>query len=159
MRGYNPTKPVAWDNYAIKVDYYTCDRSDLERTEYFGSAKEFAEWLDAFEYCRNSDVTGWTGDSATMEAVESFRKESVVRAIPEFITEFNTNDGSSEFIGADQFHNLRRMFSRDRENYRIHRHFADNAKVYSVMFIGNGEPTLSTYVWHVPFGADELPIS
>jgi wyosine [tRNA(Phe)-imidazoG37] synthetase (radical SAM superfamily) len=94
-----------------------------------------------------------------MRAVESYRTDYPYRAIPEFITEYNTNDGSSEIIGADQFRNLRRMFATDRKNYRIHRHFADNAKVYSVMFIGNGEPTLSTYVWHVPFGADELPIS
>jgi hypothetical protein len=158
MRGYNPTKPITWDNYAVKVDFFTSDRPNLERTEYFGSAIEFAEWLDAFDY-GNGDVFGWTGDSATMEAVESFRKESAFVAIPEFITEYNTNDGSSEIIGADQFHNLRRMFAKDRANYRIHRHFADNAKVYSVMFIGNGEPTLSTYVWHVPFGAEELPIT
>jgi hypothetical protein len=158
MRGYNPTKPVAWDNYAIKADYYTCDRSDLERTEYFSSAKEFAEWLDAFEYCKNSDVTGWTGDSATMHAVESYRKESDVRAIPEFITEFNTSDGSSEIIGADHFHNLRRMFSRD-SDYCVHHFFADVAKVYAVMYVGEGEARLSSYVWHVPFGADEIPIS
>lgn len=156
MRGYNPTKPVAWDNYAIKANYYTCDRSDLERTEYFGSAKEFAEWLDGFQYCRNSDVVGWTGDGATMDAVESFRSESPFVAIPDFITEYNTNTGSSEEIGADQFHTLVRMFRTDRDNYRVHRHFADNAKVYSVMYIGKGEPTLSTYVWHVPFGSDEL---
>lgn len=78
------------------------------------------------------------------------------RAIPEFITEYNTNDGTSEIIGADQFHNLRRMFRKDRENYRIHRHYAEHAKVYSVMYIGNGAAELSSYVWHVPFGSDEL---
>jgi hypothetical protein len=158
MRGYNPTKPIAWDNYAVKVDYFTNDRPNLERTEYFGSASEFAEWLDSFDY-RNGDVFGWSGDSATVRAVDSYRTEYPYRSLPEFITEYNVNDGSETVIGADQFHRLRRMFSRDRANYRIHRHFCGDAKVYSVMFIGNGEPTLSTYVWHVPFGADETPIS
>lgn len=156
MRGYNPTKPIAWDNYAIKADYYTCDRSNLERVEYFSGAKEFAEWLDEFPYCKNSDVTGWTGDSATMEAVDSYRKENNVRAIPEFITEFNTNSGTEEIVGADQFHNLRRMFQRDPE-YTVNRHFCGDAKVYSVMYLGRdgkGPQFLSSYVWHVPFDAD-----
>lgn len=157
MRGYNPTKPVTMWNYAIEAEY-GFNGENLIRSAFFGSAKEFAEWLDAFDY-GSGDVFGWHGCAATMEAVESFRKESEYVAIPDFITEYNTNDGSSEIIGADQFHNLRRMFSRDRANYRIHRHFADNAKVYAVMYIGNGEPTLSTYVWHVPFGADEIPVS
>jgi hypothetical protein len=157
MRGFNPTKPVSMWNRAIEAEY-ALNGENLIRSAFFGSAKEFAEWLDAFDY-ESGDIFGWSGDSATMEAVESFRKESEYVAVPEFITEFNTNDGSSEIIGADQFHNLCRMFSRDRKNYRIHRHITDDAKVYSVMFIGNGEPTLSTYVWHVPFGADEMPIS
>lgn len=157
MDAFNPTKAVSEMNFAIEAEYYL-NGENLIRSARFGSAIEFAEWLDTFDY-GSGDVLGWTGDSATMRAVASYRKDDSIRALPEFITEYNTNDGSSEIIGADQFHNLRRMFRNDRENYRIHRHFADNAKVYSVMFIGNGEPTLSTYVWHVPFGADEIPIS
>lgn len=157
MDGFKVTEPVSEMNFAIEVEYYL-NGENLIRSARFGTAKDFAEWLDAFDY-KSGDVLGWTGDSATMRAVESYRTDYPYRAIPDFITEYNTNDGSSEIIGADQFRNLRRMFATDRKNYRIHRHFADNAKVYSVMFIGNGEPTLSTYVWHVPFGADEIPIS
>ncbi|UUG69552.1 hypothetical protein SEA_SHAM_252 [Streptomyces phage Sham] len=157
MRGYNPTKAVSEMNFAIEAEYYL-NGENLIRSARFGTAMEFAEWLDSFDY-NSGDVLGWTGDSATMRAVASYRKDEFIREIPEHITEFNTNDGSSEIIGADQFHSLRRMFQRDRENYRIHRHFAESAKVYSVMFIGDGEPRLSTYVWHVPFGADEIPIS
>ena len=155
---FNPAKPVNQWNRAIEVDYFTCDRPELQRTEFFGSAKEFAEWLDEFPYCKNSDVVGWTGDGATMEAVDSFRKEPMY-ALPEFITMYNVNDGTHEIVGVDVFHNLRRMFAKDRANYRIHRHFADNAKVYSVMSIQNGDAELSSYVWHVPFGTDEIPIS
>jgi hypothetical protein len=155
MRGYNPAKPVSMWNRAIEVNYFTSDRPNLERTEYFGSAKEFAEWLDAFDY-KNGDVFGWTGCGATMEAVASFRKESEFVAIPEFITEFNTNAKTEEIIGADQFHQLRRMFQRDPE-YTVNRHFCGNAKVYSVMYLGSdgeGPQFLSSYVWHVPFDAD-----
>jgi len=157
MRGFNPTKAVSETNFAIEAEYYL-NGENLIRSARFGTAMEFGEWLDAFDY-NSGDVLGWTGDSATMRAVASYRKDDFIRAVPEFITEFNTNDGTEQIVGADEFHSLRNMFRRDRENYRIHRHFADNAKVYSVMFIGNGEPTLSTYVWHVPFGADEIPIS
>jgi len=157
MQHYNPTKPLTLDNYAIQVDYYLNGESG-EKCARFGSAKEFAEWMDSFDYS-SGDITGWTGDSATMQAVNSYRNDRPYRAIPEFITEFNTNDGSSEIVGADQFHNLRRMFTRDRDNYRVYRHYADDAKVYSVMYVGKGDARLSSYVWHVPFGADEIPIS
>lgn len=154
MDGFKVSEPVSMWNRAIEAEY-AFNGENLIRSAFFGTAKEFAEWLDAFDY-ESGDVFGWTGDSATMDAVDSYRKEGyAVRAIPEFITEFNTNDGSSEIIGADAFHNLRRMFRRD-PDYRIHRHFCGDAKVYSVMYIGKGEPVLSTYVWHVPFGSDEL---
>ncbi|QNN99333.1 hypothetical protein SEA_FAUST_261 [Streptomyces phage Faust] len=156
MGGFKVSEPVNMWNYAIEAEY-GFNGENLIRSAFFGSAKEFAEWLDAFDY-GNGDVFGWTGDSATMNAVDSFRNEPRW-AMPEFITEYNVNDGSSEIIGADQFHNLRRMFAKDRENYRIHRHFCGRAKVYSVMYIGNGDAELSSYVWHVPFGADEMPIS
>jgi hypothetical protein len=141
-------------NYAIEAEY-GWNGENLIRSAFFGTAKEFAEWLDRFDY-GSGDVFGWQGDSATMHAVDSYRKESDVRAIPEFITEFNTNDGSEQIVGADEFHSLRKMFASDRANYRIHRHYADGAKVHSVMYIGDGEPKLSSYVWHVPYGADEL---
>ena len=157
MRGFKVSEPVSEWNYAIRVEYWLTIRENFTYSEVFGSAKEFAEWLDAFDY-ESGDVFGWSGDSATMRAVESYRKESHVQAIPEFITEFNTNDGTETIVGADEFHNLYRMFRRD-PDYRIHRHFAGNAKVYSVMYLGKGFPQLSSYVWHVPYGTDELPIS
>jgi len=153
MQFFNPTREVTESNYAILAEY-GWNGENLIRSEYFGSAKEFADFLDRFDY-GSGDVFGWQGDSATMEAVASFRKESDFVAVPDFITEYNTNDGSSEIIGADAFHNLRRMFRRD-PDYRIHRHFCGDAKVHSVMYIGKGEPVLSSYVWHVPFGSDEL---
>ena len=153
MEFFNPTQEVTEFNFAIQVEFY---RNGIDRTfcERFAAAKEFATWLDSFDY-ESGDVYGWSGDSATMHAVDSYRRFSDVVAIPEFITEFNTNDGTSEIIGADKFHQLRRMFSRD-PDYRTHRFFADNAKVYSVMFVGEGDAKLSSYVWHVPFGTDEL---
>lgn len=154
--GFKVSEPVSMWNRAIEAEY-AFNGENLIRSAYFGSAKEFAEWLDAFDY-ESGDVFGWTGDSATMRAVDSYRKESDVRAIPEFITEFNTNDGSSQIVGADEFHNLHRMFRRD-PDYRIHRFLVDGAKVHAVMYVGNGAPTLSAYVWHVPFGVDEMPIS
>jgi hypothetical protein len=154
---FKVSEPVSTWNRAIEAEYWI-EGDPVIHSAFFGTAKEFAEWLDSFDY-QSGDVCGWTGDSATMRAVESFRKNSEVQAIPEFITEFNTNDGSSQIVGADEFNNLRNMFRKDRENYRIHRHFAGEAKVYSVMFIGNGEPRLSSYVWHVPFGTDEIPFS
>ena len=153
---FNPLREVSMWNYAIEAEYGLNGES-LIRSAFFGTAKEFADWLSAFDY-ESGDVFGWTGDTATMRAVDSYRTDEY-REIPEFITEYNVNDGSSEIIGADQFHNLRNMFRRDRANYRIHRHFCGDAKVYSVMYIGNGEPELSSYVWHVPFGTGELPIS
>ena len=156
MDGFKVSEPVSMWNRAIEAEY-AFNGENLIRSAFFGSAKEFAEWLESFDY-ESGDVFGWTGDSATMRAVDSYRTDEY-RAVPEFITEYNTSDGSSEVIGADQFHNLRNMFRRDRANYRIHRHFCGNAKVYSVMYIGNGDAELSSYVWHVPFGTDEMPIS
>ncbi|QOI67630.1 hypothetical protein SEA_BEUFFERT_263 [Streptomyces phage Beuffert] len=153
---FNPFREVSMWNRAIEAEY-AFNGETLIRSAFFGTAKEFAEWLESFDY-ESGDVFGWTGDSATMRAVNSYRTDEY-RETPVFITEYNTNDGSSEIIGVDQFHNLRRMFAKDRKNYRIHRHFCGDAKVYSVMYIGNGEAELSSYVWHVPFGADELPIS
>lgn len=154
MDYFKVTEPVTVNNFAIEVEFYL-NGENRNRSERFGTAKEFAEWLNAFDY-ESGDVFGWTGDSATMQAVDSYRNDGfAVRALPEFITEFNTNDGTSEIIGADQFHNLRRMFRRD-PDYHIHRFFANNAKVYSVMYVGAGDAKLSSYVWHVPFGTDEL---
>lgn len=119
-------------------------------------AREAEYRADREDWYRSGDGYGWTGDSATMEAVESFRRESEFVAVPEFITEFNTNSGTEEIVGADQFHNLRRMFQRDPE-YTVNRHFCGDAKVYSVMYLGRdgkGPQFLSSYVWHVPFDAD-----
>lgn len=153
MRTYNPTKDIGWDNYAIKADYYTCDRTDLQRTEYFSSAREFAEWLDAFPYCKNSDVIGWSGDSATMEAVESYRKESGMRAVPEFITEFDPNDPDDKgrAIGADEFNRLFRVFN-GAADLLVSRWDYPGGHVYGVM----GGNVLVSYVWHVPSEADYL---
>lgn len=153
MQFFNPAKELSDDNYAILAEYGWF-HENLIRSEYFGSARDYAEWLDAFDY-ESGDVFGCQGDGATMRAVESFRKESAYVAIPEYITEYNTNTGTSEIIGADKFHELRRMFQRD-PDYRVNRHYCGNAKVHSVMYVGDGEPRLSSYVWHVPFGADEL---
>lgn len=154
MRDFKITEPVSEWNYALEIEYGFFGEN-LIRSAFFKTAKDAAAFLDAFDY-ENGDVFGMNGDGATMHAVESYRKESNVRAIPGFITEFNTNDGTAEIIGADQFHNLRRMFQKDRANYRIHRFFSDGAKVYAVMYVGDGDARLSSYVWHVPFGSDEL---
>lgn len=159
MQHFNPMKAVDWDNYAIQVDYYL-NGENIERCERFGSAKEFAEWLDAFDYDRG-DVTGWTGDTATMRAVNSFRKNYIpVRAVPEFITEFNTNDGSSQIVGADEFHKVKNIYRKDRKNYRVYHYLVTGARVYAVMYVGDNTPAqLGAYVWHVPFDAEELPIT
>lgn len=152
MQHFNPAQKVSEFNFAIEVEFY---QNGVNRTfcERFGTAKEFAAWLDSFDY-ESGDVYGWTGDSATSNAADSYRRNSVY-GIPEFITEFNTNDGTSEIIGADQFHKLVRMFRRDKD-YRIHRHYSDGAKVHSLMYVGDGDAQLSSYVWHVPYGTDEL---
>ena len=153
MQYFKVSEPVGDSNYAVKAEW-SLNGESLIRSAFFGSAKEFAEWLDAFDY-ETGDIFGWQGDSATMKAIESFRNDSDVIAVPEFITEYNVNDGTTEIIGADQFHMLRRMFQRD-PDYIVFRHFADGAKVHSVMYRGNGAEKLSSYVWHVPFGADDV---
>lgn len=147
---FKPAEPVTENNFAIMAEY-GCFGENVIRAAYFGSAKEFAEWLSSFNYS-TGDVFGWEGDSATMEAVESYRTDrDDIRAIPEFITEYNTNAATAEIIGADQFSNLYRMFRKDPE-YTVNRYFCDNAKVYAVFYGGQ----LSSYVWHVPFGSAEV---
>ena len=150
MDRFNPTKPVSEWNRAIEVDYFTNDRPNLERTEYFGSAKDFAEWLDAFDY-GNGDVFGWTGCGATMEAVASFRKESEYVAVPPFITEYDVNNESDpgRAIGADEFNRLFRMFHR-KDGFRVCRWAVPVGYVYAVVFDGE----LSGQMWHVPTDAD-----
>lgn len=145
---FNHTQPISWHNRAIEVQYSE-GTDPREREMYFGDAKSFAEWLDAFDYS-NGDVFGWTGDSATMAAVSSYRKGDM-RAIPEFITEYDVNNETDpgKAIGADEFNRLFRMFHR-KDGYCVRRWAVPVGHVYAVVF--NGE--LTGPMWHVPTDAD-----
>ena len=148
MRDYNPTKPVNEWNYAIEAEY-GWNGENLIRSAFFGTAKEFAEWLDRFDY-GSGDVFGWNGDSAVIEAVDSFRKEPAY-ALPEFITEYDVNNetDSGRVIGADEFNRLFRTFHR-KDGFRVRRWAVPDGHVYAVMHGGE----LSGALWHVPTDAD-----
>lgn len=147
MQHFNPMKEVTEWNYAIEAEY-GWNGENLIRSAFFGTAKEFAEWLDRFDY-GSGDVLGWNGDGAVMDAVDSFRAEPQF-ALPEFITEYDVNAENSErAIGADEFENMRRIFHR-RDGFRIRRWEIPEGNVYALTYDGK----LSGPVWHVPDGTD-----
>jgi len=148
---FNPAEKVSQWNYAVEIEYSE-GTSTLIRSAFFGTAKDAAAFLDGFDYT-NGDVFGWSGDSATMEAIQSYRKGDDVRAVPEFITEYDVDDetDSGKAIGADEFNRLFLAFHR-KDGFTVRRWAVPNGHVYAVMY--NGE--LSGAAWHVPTDADSV---
>ncbi|WMI33627.1 hypothetical protein SEA_KENREY_265 [Streptomyces phage Kenrey] len=148
---FNPAKKVSLWNYAVEIQYAE-GTNPLIRSAFFGTAKDAAAFLDGFDYT-NGDVFEWSGDSATLEAIQSYRKGDDVRAIPEFITEYDVNNktDSGKAIGADEFNRLFRMYFR-RDGFTVRRWAVPGGHVYAV--VCNGE--LSGMMWHVPEGADSI---
>ncbi|WP_221568633.1 hypothetical protein [Alkalihalobacillus sp. TS-13] len=72
-----------------------------------------------------------------------------MRANPVYITEYNVGDDSEIPVSDVLFWAMVGMFERD-PDYSIKEWTVPGGKVVATFYMANGNPSLSTYFWHVP---------